>query len=123
MQHMTLNDWLEFFDFGYEYTNEPNSEGDVGYSFIDFQNVYLGDIDDERYDDPLGMVDRIVDSIYWDDYIVEDLEYHGYVGNYTLEDMYQFTLDHPEIYGNNGLYVLYYAMHPERLVIDVKPTT
>ena len=119
MKSMTLSDWLAFFDFGYEWTDEPNSEGEIGYAFVDFQDVYLGDIDDERYDDPIDMVGRIADgSIYWADYIEEYLENeYEYSGDNSLEDEYRFALQQ---FGEDDYYtkIIYYAIHPEELSLE-----
>lgn len=119
MNKMSVAEWLETFDFGYEWTDEPNSEGEVGYAFVDFQHVYLGDIADERYEDPRDMIERIADgSIYWMDYIDADLEdEYGYSGNGSLEDEYQFCL---ERFGEDAWYtqLIYYALHPEELSLE-----
>jgi len=118
MTPMTLNEWLDTFDFGYEWTDEPGEDGDTGYRLIDYQGANLGNIEGERFDDPLNMVVRIADGIYWPDYVEADLEDNGYDGDYSLEDEYQFTLDHPEIYGDNGYELIYYAIHPEQLIVE-----
>ena len=119
MKPMSVAEWLELFDFGYEWTDEPNSEGETGYAFVDYQGVYLGDIGDERYEDPRDMIGRIADgSIYWPDYIENDLEEeYGYDGDYTLEDEYRFCLD---TFGedNYTTQILYYAIHPEELIVE-----
>ena len=119
MDKMSVGEWLEIFDFGYEWTDEPNSEGETGYAFVDFQHVYLGNIADERYDDPRDMIDRIADgSIYWMDYIDADLEdEYGYEGDCSLQDEYQFVLNK---FGEDHYYtkLLYYALHPEELTVD-----
>ncbi len=113
----TVSDWLEVFDFGYEWTDEPNSEGEIGYAFVDFQGVYLGDISDERYEDPRDMIGRIADgSIYWMDYIDNDLEdEYGYSGDNSLEDEYKFAKEHNLEFQAD---LIYYALHPEELIVD-----
>lgn len=113
----TVSDWLEWFDFGYEWSDEPNSEGETGWAFIDYQHVYLGDIADERYEDPRDMIERIADgSIYWMDYIDDDLENeYGYSGDGSLEDEYKFAQER----GLGGVSkLIYYAIHPEELIVD-----
>lgn len=115
----TVSDWLGWFDFGYEWSDEPNSEGKIGWAFIDYQNAYLGDIADERYDDPRDMVDRIAKgSSYWIDYIDQDLDdTYGYEGDYTLEDEFNFAQAN-DIEG--FIELTYYAIHPEELIVDEK---
>lgn len=116
---MTLSDWLGYFDFGYDWTDEPNEDGEVGYEFIDYQGAYLGDISEERYYDPLDMVSRIADgSSYWIDYIEQDLQdEYEYEGDESLEDEYQFAL---EVLGEDDLetQIIYYALHPEELIVE-----
>lgn len=117
----TVSDWLGWFDFGYEWSDEPNSEGETGWAFVDYQNVYLGDIADERYDDPRDMIGRIADgSSYWIDYIDQDLEdEYGYSGDNSLEDEYEFAKSNPEIH-ESITQLIYYALHPEELIVDQK---
>lgn len=115
----TISDWLGWFDFGYEWSDEPNSEGEIGWAFVDYQGAYLGDIADERYDDPRDMIGRIADeSVYWLDYIDQDLEDEfGYTGNESLQDEYEFAKSNPEI-DESMVKLIYYAIHPEELVVD-----
>lgn len=115
----TVSDWLGWFDFGYEWSDEPNSEGETGWAFVDYQSAYLGSIGDERYDDPRDMIGRIApSSIYWMDYIDQDLEdEYGYSGDNSLEDEYEFAKNNPEV-GDAVVKLIYYALHPEELVVD-----
>lgn len=59
---MTLGEFLEFFDFDYEKDEE-------GYSLIDCQGAYLGDIGSEIFETPAEVVARFQGSIYEPDYI------------------------------------------------------
>lgn len=117
----TVSDWLGWFDFGYEWSDEPNSEGETGWAFVDYQGVYLGEISDERYDDPRDMIGRIADgSVYWIDYIDQDLkDEYGYSGDTSLEDEYEFAKNNPEI-SDVMTQLIYYAIHPDELIVDQK---
>ena len=110
----TVSDWLGW----YEWSDEPNSEGETGWAYVDYQGAYLGDISDERYDDPRDMINRIADSVYWSDYIDEDIEdTYGYSGDSSLEDEYEFVKNNPEI-DDSISKLIYYALNPKELTVD-----
>jgi hypothetical protein len=116
----TISDWLGWFDFGYEWSDEPNSEGETGWAFVDYQGVYLGDIADERYDDPRDMIDRISEgSSYWIDYIDFDLQdEYGYDGPDSLPDEYEWAEANLKEENPIMVKLIYYALHPEELTVD-----
>lgn len=116
----TISDWLGWFDFGYEWSDEPNSEGETGWAFVDYQGVYLGEISDERYDDPRDMIGRIAPgSVYWIDYIDQDLEdEYGYEGPDDLESEYNWAKENLQDENPWMVKLIYYAIHPEELIVD-----
>jgi hypothetical protein len=118
----SVSDWLDWFDFGYEWSDEPNSEGEIGWAFVDYQGVYLGDIADERYDDPRDMIGRIADgSIYWMDYIDHDLEdEYGYTGPEDLKSEYDWAKENLQEISPALVQLIYYALHPEELTVDIE---
>lgn len=68
---MTFAKLLNFYDFSYE--EKPD-----GYAFVDLQGG-SSSITDERYSNPLDMIDRLYESPYGDDYLFdkETLEEEG----------------------------------------------
>lgn len=62
---MSLSSFLENFDFKYEHNKDNKIE------LIDTQGANLGDIESEKFDGVLGVLDRL--DIYYHDYIYEDL--------------------------------------------------
>ena len=109
---MTLNEFLEFFDFTYE--KYPDGK----YGFIDLQGADFGDIESERYDSPEGMIDRLGDSIYITDYIDQILKEDGCKGT-TFEEQYKWCVQ------NNYQYteitnVIYTFLHPETITEEME---
>lgn len=79
---MTFEEYQNFFDFGYK------KEVD-GYAFIDFQGAYLGGIADERYSNPLGLAERLSDSVYFEDYVLKSEELSDFE-DLDIEEIYKF---------------------------------
>ena len=96
---MTLKEILNFFDFDYDVYED-------GYGLVDLQEANLGNIESERYNNPIDLVTRLVDGIYSDDYLfdedIHDIDKEEYIKRYGEDKTFE------------GGY-LYYALHPEEL--------
>ena len=93
---MTFRELLNFFDFDYEKHKD-------GYSLVDLQGANLGGIEDDRFETPDEMIERLVSGIYGDDYLFSDVDM-------DIEDyinLYKDDKDH-DIY-------LYYCFHVDEL--------
>lgn len=105
---MSFEEYINFFDFGFKLYSD-------GYGFIDFTGANLGNIESERYDNPINMINRLVDSIYFKDYVEPDED--------TLKEVYEVESVESwyDVWGeDSGNPMLYYGLHPDKLE-DIPP--
>lgn len=85
---MTLGEYVDFFDFSY-------AKDEEGFYLIDNQGADLGSIGSERFETAADVVERFIGSIYFPDYIVDDLEKeYGYNGDYSVKNLLEFAQEH-----------------------------
>ena len=102
----TFDELLEFFDFSYK--QYPD-----GYGLIDEQEANLGNIEDERFSHPSDLINRIVNGIYWDDYLEGSMNEEE-LDKFACEDFAEFWTkcgDNVNFYPDSNIY--YYLQHPE----------
>ncbi len=98
-KRMTLRELLGFYDF--DYMRHPD-----GYGLVDCTGANLGNIEAERFEDPIDMVGRIFDGPYGNDYLLEPDE-----GDEEMQEMIRLHGDDKDWEGG----FLYYSLHPEEL--------
>lgn len=88
MEKMSLRELLSYIDFDYEIENSK-------IKLVDLQDVYLGNIADFRVElndeyAVCAIIDRM--EIYWNDYVISDLEEDLNVDNYKdWEELYRIA--------------------------------
>lgn len=114
---MNLAEFLDYFDFNYEkiqndFKDPENTDEGTVYILIDNQKANLGGIENERFSNIAGIVDRL--DIYYVDYIYRDLEEEFNMFG-TAEELYEQLgkLDDKHQEGHYSL--LYYILNPEEL--------
>lgn len=98
---MTFSELIAEFDF--DFVKHPD-----GYGLIDLQGANLANIEDERFENPLDMVGRLVNGVYGDDYLFSD----GALEDAGCENVEEYIAG-PGNDENNEF--LYYALHPDKL--------
>lgn len=80
---MKLREFLDTFDFSFYLDPE-------GYHLVDKQGVGLGGIETETFHSVPEIVDRL--SVYYHDYIYEDLRELGYKGDEDYQEMLDYCI-------------------------------
>lgn len=68
----TFDEFLELIEFALVKHKSELEDEDGIWSLIDLQGANLGDIESDRFEDAMGIVDRL--EIYVNDYFIEDIE-------------------------------------------------
>lgn len=98
---MTFSELIAEFDF--DFVKHPD-----GYGLVDLQGANLANIEDERFENPLDMVGRLVNGVYGDDYLFSD----GALEDAGCKNVEEYIAG-PGNDENNEF--LYYALHPDKL--------
>lgn len=106
MPKMTVSDFLDNFDFGYEV--DLDESGNPCWKLIDWQGAYLGSIDEDEFNTVGSILDRL--DIYYYDYLFDG----EWIGDYEAE-FNEIVKDNPRDW---RIPYLYYILHPSELIVD-----